>query len=46
MSVKIIQSRDHILNTYSEKISQFAEVSLELRSNDWSIDSDARGVRS
>lgn len=28
MSVKIVQSRDHILNTYSEKISQFAEVSL------------------
>jgi hypothetical protein len=27
MSVKIIQSRDHILNTYSEKISEFAEVS-------------------
>jgi len=26
MSVKVIQSRDHILNTYSEKISQFAEV--------------------
>lgn len=25
MSVKVIQSRDHILNTYSEKISQFAE---------------------
>jgi hypothetical protein len=26
MSVKVIQSRDHILNTYSEKISEFAEV--------------------
>lgn len=27
MTVKVIQSRDHILNTYSEKISQYAEVS-------------------
>ena len=26
MSVNVIQSRDHILNTYSEKISEFAEV--------------------
>lgn len=25
MTVKVIQSRDHILNTYSEKISQYAE---------------------
>lgn len=25
LSVSIVQSRDHILNTYSEKISQYAE---------------------
>jgi hypothetical protein len=31
MSVKVIQSRDHILNTYSEKISEFAEVRSERR---------------
>lgn len=29
MSVKVIQSRDHILNTYSEKISEFAEKRFE-----------------
>lgn len=26
ISVHIIQSRDHILNTYSQKISEYAEV--------------------
>lgn len=25
LSLTVIQSRDHILNTYSEKISQYAE---------------------
>lgn len=30
ISVHIIQSRDHILNTYSEKISEYAEVNLDL----------------
>lgn len=27
IKVHIIQSRDHILNTYAEKISEYAEVS-------------------
>lgn len=28
IKVNIIQSRDHILNTYAEKISEYAEVSF------------------
>lgn len=29
MSIHIIQSRDHILNTYSEKISEYAEAKFK-----------------
>ena len=31
IKVHIIQSRDHILNTYAEKISEYAEVRPALR---------------
>jgi len=34
IKVHIIQSRDHILNTYAEKISNYAEVSQYLHNLD------------
>ncbi|ORX38316.1 hypothetical protein BD324DRAFT_620416 [Kockovaella imperatae] len=40
ISVKVIQSRDHILNTYSEKISEYAEA--RFKRNDVNVIVNAR----
>ena len=40
VTISVIQSRDHILNTYSEKISQYAE--KRFARNDVNIITNAR----
>ena len=42
VSIHVVQSRDHILNTYSEKISQYAE--KRFARNDVKIIMNARCV--
>lgn len=44
ISVHIIQSRDHILNTYSEKISQYAEAKFARDEIDTILNARVRSV--